>query len=65
MTCNVGRLDRTGRIVIGVVLLDVGALIPSIGMDWRIGLLIIAAVALVTTVVRYCPANAILGINTC
>ncbi|NTV95662.1 MAG: DUF2892 domain-containing protein [Thiobacillus sp.] len=65
MTCNVGRMDRTGRIVIGIVLLGVGALIPSIGLDWRIGLLVIAAVALVTAVVRYCPANALLGINTC
>jgi hypothetical protein len=58
-------MDRTGRIVAGLVLLGLGVLVPSIGLDWRIALLVLAAVALVTAVVRYCPANAVLGINTC
>jgi len=64
MKCNVGGIDRTGRIVIGIVLLVVG-LAAHIDMTWRIVALVIAAIALVTAAVRFCPANAILGINTC
>lgn len=64
MKCNVGGMDRTGRIVLGIVLLVVGLLAP-IEMMWRIVALVVAAVALVTAIVRFCPANAIFGINTC
>jgi hypothetical protein len=64
MKCNVGGLDRTGRIVIGIVLLVVGLLAP-IEMTWRIVSLVVAAIALLTAIVRFCPANAIFGINTC
>ena len=64
MKCNVGGIDRTGRIVIGIVLLVVG-LAANIDMTWKIVALVIAAIALVTAAVRFCPANAILGINTC
>lgn len=53
MTCHVGRMDHAGRIVVGIVLLGLGALVPSIGLDWRIALLVVAAVALVTAVIRY------------
>lgn len=64
MKCNVGGIDRTGRIVMGVVLLVVGLAAP-LEMTWRIVALAIAAIALVTAVVRFCPANAAFGINTC
>ena len=64
MKCNVGGIDRSGRIVIGIVLLIVGIAVP-LEMVWRITALVIAAIALVTGVVRFCPANAIFGINTC
>ncbi|HXU93093.1 MAG TPA: DUF2892 domain-containing protein [Gallionella sp.] len=64
MKCNVGGLDRTGRIVIGIVLLIVGLVAP-IGMVWRVVALIVAAIALITAIVRFCPANAIFGVNTC
>jgi len=64
MKCNVGGIDRTGRIVIGIVLLIVGLAVP-LEMIWRIAVLVIAAIALVTGVMRFCPANALLGINTC
>ncbi|BCB27485.1 hypothetical protein SKTS_23710 [Sulfurimicrobium lacus] len=64
MKCNVGGMDRTGRIVLGIVLLVVGLLAP-IDTMWRIVALVIAAIALVTAIVRFCPANAIFGINTC
>ncbi len=64
MKCNVGGIDRTGRIVIGIVLLVVGLAAP-VEMIWRIVALVIAAIALVTAIVRFCPANAALGVNTC
>lgn len=64
MKCNVGGIDRTGRIVIGIVLLLVGLAAP-LDTIWRIVVLIVAAIALLTGIVRFCPANAILGINTC
>ena len=64
MKPNVGGMDRTGRIVVGILLLIVGLVAP-IEMTWRIVTLVVAAIALVTATVRFCPANAILGINTC
>ncbi len=64
MKCNVGGIDRTGRIVLGVVLLIVGLVTP-IELTWRIVALVVAGIALVTATVRFCPANAIFGINTC
>lgn len=64
MKCNVGGIDRTGRIVVGVVLLIVGLAAP-VEMTWRIVALVIAGIALVTAIVRFCPANFAFGINTC
>lgn len=64
MKCNVGGIDRTGRIVIGAVLLAVGLLAP-LEMPWRIAALAVAVIALGTAIVRFCPANAVFGINTC
>ena len=64
MKCNVGGIDRIGRIVIGVALLVVGLAAP-IEMTWRIVALAVAAIALVTAIVRLCPANALFGVNTC
>jgi hypothetical protein len=64
MNCNVGGIDRTVRIVAGIALLLIGLLAP-IGTMWQSVALLIAAVALVTAFVRFCPANAMLGINTC
>ena len=63
MKCNVGRLDRASRIVTGMVLLIVGISAP-ISMPWRILALIVAAIAIVTALARFCPANAVFGIDT-
>ena len=64
MNCNVGGIDRTGRIALGVVLLIVGLAMP-IEMVWRVAALVIAGIALVTAAIRFCPVNAMLGINSC
>lgn len=63
MKPNVGGIDRIGRIVVGIVLLIVGLAAPM-GMAWQVVVFVIAAVALVTALVGFCPANALLGIDT-
>ena len=64
MKCNVGGIDRTVRIVLGVVLLTAGLAAP-VELIWRIVALAVAGIALVTAAVRFCPANAVMGINSC
>ncbi len=64
MKSNVGGIDRTLRIIVGIVLLLVGLVAP-LDMTWSIVALVVAAIALVTAFVRFCPINAMLGINTC
>lgn len=65
MKCNVGTgIDRIGRTIIGIALLDLG-LVGPIGMTWRIVALVIAVIVLATAIIRVCPAYAILGISTC
>jgi hypothetical protein len=64
MQCNVGGVDRTGRIVIGIVLLLLGLLAPM-SVGWKVLVFVLAAVALITATIRFCPANYLLGINTC
>ena len=64
MKCNVGGMDRNIRIVVGITLLLVGVIVPM-GTMWQIVVLVVAAIALVTAFVNFCPINAMLGINTC
>ena len=63
MTTNVGGADQVIRLVLGIVLLALGFLHVVSGM-WAIAAYIIGAVALVTGVVRFCPAWTVFGINT-
>ncbi len=65
MKSNVCGIDRIGRVVVGIVLVGVSLLAPDLDMVWRGVLLVIAAVALVTAAIRFCPANALLGLNCC
>ncbi len=64
MTCNVGGVERPIRIVLGVILVGVGAFggLPVAGTAVA---LIVGTVALVTGAIGYCPAWALLGITTC
>lgn len=63
MTHNVGTLDRTLRIIIGVVLLGYAMKIgfPDTGWNWAGW---IGVVPILTALVRVCPAYSILGIRT-
>lgn len=63
MRQNVGGVDRTGRLIIGVILLLIGLFAPLAAV-WKTIILVLAAVALVTAFIRFCPANAMLGIDT-
>ncbi|HYQ38226.1 MAG TPA: DUF2892 domain-containing protein [Pseudomonas sp.] len=59
MQCNVGKTDKTLRIIAGLVLLVLGAA-GVIGWWGLIGL-----VPLATGLMNWCPAYALLGIKTC
>ena len=64
MTCNVGGLERTVRIFLGIALVAI-ATIGALPTGMMIVLYVIGAVALVTGAVGFCPAWTLLGINTC
>lgn len=59
MACNIGTLDRTLRIVIGLALLS----LVFIGPQTWWGL--VGLVPLLTGLVRNCPVYSIAGFNTC
>ncbi|WP_193142310.1 MULTISPECIES: YgaP family membrane protein [unclassified Meridianimarinicoccus] len=64
MTANVGKIDRILRAVIGVILLFV-ALSGTVsgGLFWLV--LVVGAVMLATSAMKFCPAYRLLGKNTC
>ncbi|MFP8889435.1 DUF2892 domain-containing protein [Natrialbaceae archaeon A-CW2] len=68
METNVGGLDRTGRIAIGILLIAAGAL--ALAGYWGIGLgvgviaVLVGAILLVTGTTRKCPVNQAVGIDT-
>lgn len=69
---NVGGLDRTLRIVLGLVLLAVALLPPVAGFSivaglgaWKWVMAAVGAVMLLTGVIRVCPAYLPFGLNTC
>jgi len=59
MKANVGTIDRTLRIIIGIALIGL-SLAGVIGVWGWIGLLPLA-----TGIFRFCPAYTLLGIKTC
>ena len=61
MNANVGGIDRTLRIVVGIALLSLFFILE--GSARYIGL--IGIVVLATGVFRFCPAYTVLGVNTC
>lgn len=64
MLCNVGGTERYARIILGIVLLLIGLLLPLAAV-WKVVVLVVGAVALLTGIVRFCPGSYVLGINTC
>lgn len=64
LTPNVGGADKAIRIVVGIVL-TVLLLFADLDATWQIVAGVVAAIALVTAFVGFCPLNRLLGINTC
>ena len=64
MNCNIGGIERTIRINLGLILLLIGyfAGLPTWG---SVAAYLLGAVALITGAVRICPVWFLLGINTC
>lgn len=64
MTCNVGGIERPIRIVVGILLLGIGAFaeLPPVGTGVA---LVVGTIALVTGAIGYCPLWMLLGVNTC
>lgn len=68
MDRNVGGIDRTGRIVIGVIAAIAG--IAALLDFWAVGLvvglvaLLVGAILLVTGTAQKCPINEAAGIDT-
>lgn len=64
MRCNVGGIERPIRIVVGILLLGIGAFagLPPVGTG---AALVVGTIALVTGAIGSCPLWTLLGINTC
>jgi len=63
MKQNVGGIERPTRIVLGVVLLAL-AFLGIVSGIWVYVAGVAGAVALITGLIGWCPASAVLGINT-
>lgn len=59
MSCNVGGVDRALRIIVGIVLIGLAAMV-KIGWWGYIGV-----VPLATGLIGWCPAYLPFGIKTC
>ncbi len=64
MPCNLGNVERSIRILLGILLLGIGAFAGLSAMATAV-LLIAGTIALVTGAVSFCPLWALLGLNTC
>lgn len=61
---NVGGLDRAIRIIVGIALAAI-AYFGVVSGVYAIIAYIVAGVAILTGIVKFCPAYAIFGINSC
>lgn len=59
MKANVGTIDRVLRAVVGLVLIGLAAT-DTVGVWGWIGV-----VPLATSLLRFCPAYTLIGVNTC
>jgi uncharacterized membrane protein len=59
---NEGSLDRVIRLVVGVVAIIAAV---SAGGAWAVVWWVVAALAIITAAVGFCPLYRLVGINTC
>jgi hypothetical protein len=64
MSCNVGRVDRIVRTLIGVVPMGI-ALLGILSPTAAIGLGLAGAVVVGTAMVRFCTLYRLFGLSTC
>ncbi|HEV8540056.1 MAG TPA: DUF2892 domain-containing protein [Nitrospiraceae bacterium] len=64
MTSNLGGIERSIRIVLGIILMAVGYF-TAIPEGAAIAAYLVGAIALVTGVAGFCPAWKLFGLNTC
>ena len=58
MQCNVGKLDKTIRLLLAI-------LIGAAGIYFKTWWAFLALIPLVTGLISFCPIYKILGLNTC
>lgn len=56
---NEGRVDRSIRVILGVILVSLVFIGPQSAFDW------IGLVPLITSIIGFCPLYKIIGLNTC
>ena len=56
---NVGAVDRTLRIIVGLVLIALVFVGPQTPWGW------VGLIPLVTALIGWCPAYRLIGMNTC
>ena len=61
MAVNVGGIDRTLRIVVGLAVLALFFVLEGNARYWAL----LGFVPLFTGIFRYCPAYSLIGVNTC
>jgi Protein of unknown function (DUF2892) len=61
MKANVGSIDRVLRVLVGIGLLAVVALVESEARWWGL----VGILPLATGLFRFCPAYTLLGMSTC
>ena len=59
MTCNIGRIERAMRAIVGLGLIAIVFVGPQTPWGW------IGLAPLATAVLGWCPPYALLGISTC
>lgn len=62
MRWNVGGADRAVRVILGIVLIPTAYL--ALSGTLAVVAYVVGAVALLTGLFRFCPANALFGIDT-
>ncbi len=59
MQANVGNLDKTVRIVLGLVLISLVFIGPQTPWGW------IGIIPLATALIGWCPLYKVIGVSTC